>query len=226
MYAYWRKVLNCRLSRVLPFQLRQCRSRRRLRRICFQSTHPSVRRSLTCVPQFQHLQRYMALFKLSELIVLPHAPDMYASAAQQQINHWEWIVHYSFPGTGANYMRSLTLCTTLQRPNQINDNVVFLYDPALQLTPDYPFPSICNITHIWYRLTESQGVLHYFDIVGVLCKLVSSALLPPKIRLQYEGTYLLLSPSTLPRRAQGNQPPPSAPNGNSSLMAAASAALH
>jgi len=83
-----------------------------------------------------------------------------------------------------------------QRPLQINDNVVFLYDPTFQFTSDDPFPSICDITHIRYRLIASSGGVYYFDKVGVLCKLVSSILLPPKIKLEYDGTYLLFSPPT------------------------------
>ena len=106
-------------------------------------------------------------------------------------------------------MRSLTLYTMQQRLPAIADNFVFLYDPDNQFTPNNPFPSICSITHLWYRLTAVENEWYYFDFQGLLCNWVSSTVIPPQIKLQYRGTYLLYTPptpgsSTLPN----NQQPP------------------
>ena len=123
-------------------------------------------------------------------------PDSLAIAAQQRIVGWDAIVDFVFDAAGEAYMRSLTLCTTQQRPPIITDNFVFLYDPANQFTPDNPFPSICAITHLWYRLTAIENGWHYFDFENLLCKLVSTAVIPLQIKIQYRGTYLLYSPPT------------------------------
>ena len=78
----------------------------------------------------------------------------------------------------------------------IADNFVFLYDPGNQFTPDNPFPSICSITHLWYRLTAVENGWYYFDFHGLLCNEVSSSVVPLQIKLQYQGTYLLYTPPT------------------------------
>ena len=92
--------------------------------------------------------------------------------------------------------------------------------------PQDPFPSICDITHLWYRMVATNNGWHYFDFVEVLCKMVSSTVVPLKIKLQYSGTYLLYSPPTAVFVAPvGQQPahPPLVPT--ASLMGSAQATL-
>ena len=92
--------------------------------------------------------------------------------------------------------------------------------------PQDPFPSICDITHLWYRMVATNNGWHYFDFVEVLCKMVSSTVVPLKIKLQYSGTYLLYSPPIAIFVAPvGQQPahPPLVPT--ASLMGSAQATL-
>ena len=135
------------------------------------------------------------------------SPDMLAIAAQQQIVGWHTMVDFIFDAEGTAYMHSLALWTMQQRPPAIGDNFVFLYDPDNQFTPSNPFPSICSITHLWYRLTAVENNWYYFDFQGLLCNWVSSTIIPLQIKLQYRGTYLLYTPpipgsSTLPNNQQ------------------------
>ncbi len=135
------------------------------------------------------------------------SPDMLAIAAQQQIVNWHTMVDFIFDAEGTAYMRSLVLWTMQQRPPAIGDNFVFLYDPDNQFTPGAPFPSICSITHLWYRLTAVENDWYYFDFQGLLCHWVSSTIIPLQIKLQYRGTYLLYTPpipgsTTLPNNQQ------------------------
>lgn len=110
------------------------------------------------------------------------------------------------------------MCSTHQRALDLNDNVVFFYDPANQFTPHDPFPSICDITHLWYRLVAAENGWHYFDFVGVLCKMVSSTVAPLM--------YLLYSPPTavLPAPIGQQQTQPQAIS-TASLMGSAQATL-
>jgi hypothetical protein len=137
------------------------------------------------------------------------SPDTLAVAAQQRIVGWNTIVDFIFDAEGTAYMRSLSLWTMQQRPPAIADNFVFLYDPDNQFTPSNPFPSICSITHLWYRLTAVENDWYYFDFQGLLCNWVSSTIIPLQIKLQYRGTYLLYTPpipgsSTLPSNQQSS----------------------
>ena len=65
---------------------------------------------------------------------------MLAISAQQNITHWETIGDFVFEPEGDSYMRSLALCVSSQRPLALNNNVVFLYDPANHFTPPRSFP--------------------------------------------------------------------------------------
>ena len=123
-------------------------------------------------------------------------------------------------------MRSLTLYTTQQRPPVIDDNFVFIYDPVNHFTPNNPFPSICDITHLWYRLTAVHNGWHYFDFKGLLCKWVSATVIPLQIKLQYRGTYLLYSPPTPgPHTLTNNQQPSLGSSGMASQTSSAQASM-
>ena len=154
-------------------------------------------------------------------------PSTLAIEAQQNITHWETIRDFVFEPEGDAYMRSLALCVSNQRSLAVTDNIVFLYDPANRFTPQDPFPSISEITHLWYRIVATDNGWHYFDFVEVLCKTVSSTVVPLKIKLQYSGTYLLYSPPTAvvvtPAGLQPTQPPVIP---TSSLMGPAPTTIH
>ena len=151
---------------------------------------------------------------------------MLAIAALQRIVGWDTIVDFIFDAAGDTYMRSLTLYTTQQRPPVIDDNFVFIYDPVNHFTPNNPFPSICDITHLWYRLTAVHNGWHYFDFKGLLCKWVSATVIPLQIKLQYRGTYLLYSPPTPgPHTLTNNQQPSLGSSGMASQTSSAQASM-
>ena len=132
-------------------------------------------------------------------------PSMYAVHQQQRIERWDTVINYAFAGMGNTYIRSLSLHSTQQRPFELNDNVVFLYDLSAQFTPSNPFPSIFAVTHVWYKLVKSAGTIHYFDKVGILYRTMDMALLPVNIKCDtYVGTYLLFTPPS-------SSPPPAHP---------------
>ena len=155
-------------------------------------------------------------------------PSMYAVHQQQRIERWDTVINYAFAGMGNTYIRSLSLHSTQQRPFELNDNVVFLYDSSAQFTPNNPFPSIFAVTHVWYKWVSSAGPIQYFDRVGILYKTMDMDLLPLYIKCAtYVGTYLLFTPpsSTPPTAHPTRVSAPAEHPSRSALMDSARSAL-
>ena len=119
-----------------------------------------------------------ALFDSFQIVHNPYSqyvvPTMYSVSDQQRIRNWDTAINYSFIGNGARYMQTLSLHTVLSRPMQVNDNIVFLFCPTIQFTPDTPFDTIDKVTHVWYKVVDVQNDMVFFDKHGLLLNMVSS----------------------------------------------------
>jgi hypothetical protein len=127
----------------------------------------------------------------------------YSVHQQQHIEHWDDLTGLVFEGSGANYIQRLQLQNTRDRPIQLRDNLVFLYCPDTQFTPQAPFDTLFLVTHVRYRVVHIHNTKVYFDLMHILFKPAIIDPPFPHIQCQYVGTYLLfddsgLSSSTLP----------------------------
>ena len=120
----------------------------------------------------------------------------YSVYQQQHIENWD-VDGLIFEGSGAEYIQRLQLRNTNDRPIQLHDNLVFLYCPDIQFTPQAPFDTLFLVTHVRYRVVHINNTTVYFDKMHILFKPAIIDPPFPNIQCQYVGTYLLFDDSAL-----------------------------
>ena len=128
------------------------------------------------------------------------------SVHQQHIENWDDANGLVFEGSGADYIQRLQLRNTSDRPIHLHDNLVFMYCPDIQFTPQAPFDTLFLVTHVRYRVVHVHNNTVYFDKVHILFK--PAIIDPPfsNIQCQYVGTYLLFNDSGLSGSALSGNP--------------------
>ncbi len=120
------------------------------------------------------------------------APTVYALRDQQRIVNWTDVRGLTFSGAGLQYMNCLRLYHTSDRAIAIGDNLVFLYCPQCNFTPEHPCRTLFSVTRVRYIVVQQRGSVYYFDRVYLSYNYVAMDPLFPKIQCEYTGTYLLL----------------------------------
>jgi hypothetical protein len=107
------------------------------------------------------------------------------------IVNWTGIRGLTFSEAGLQYINCLRLYHTSDRAIAIGDNLVFLYCPRCDFTPEQPCRTLFSVTHVRYIVVQQLGSVYYFDQVDLLYNFVDIDPLFPKIQCAYTGTYLL-----------------------------------
>jgi hypothetical protein len=112
------------------------------------------------------------------------APTVYALRDQQRIVNWTDVRGLTFSGAGLQYINCLRLYHTSDRAIVIGDNLVFLYCPQCNFTPEQPCRTLFSVTHVRYVVVQQRGLVYFFDRVDLLYNYVEMDPLFSKIQCE------------------------------------------